>query len=229
MLKSIVLMSGGLDSAVSLAHALRESEVSLCLTFNYGQQAAQKEIEAAANLAAYYHLRHQVVEIPFLGEITDTALVRSEAALPEPEFALLDEPVAAAANAAQVWVPNRNGLFINIAAAFAEACGARQVVCGFNREEAAAFPDNSADFIQAANSALFYSTKNQVKVISYTKLLSKADIVRLGMRRKVPFQYVWSCYRGGEKMCGRCESCLRFKRAAKEADLNIEQIAFQEV
>lgn len=229
MPRSIVLLSGGLDSAVSLAHARRESEVALCLTFNYGQHAAPKEIEAAANLAAYYHLRHQVVDLPFLGEITGTALVRSETVLPEPELALLDDPVAAGACASQVWVPNRNGLFINIAAAFAESYGAGLVVCGFNREEAATFPDNSAGFVRAANSALSYSTLNQVKVVSYTQLLSKADIVRLGMRCRVPFQYLWSCYRGGEKMCGRCESCLRFKRAAQEAALDLEQIAFLEV
>ncbi|OPX86266.1 MAG: 7-cyano-7-deazaguanine synthase [Pelotomaculum sp. PtaB.Bin104] len=229
MPRSAVLLSGGLDSAVSLAHALRESEVALCLTFNYGQHAAQKEIEAAANLTAYYHLPHQVVELPFLGEITGTALVKNEASLPEPELALLDDPVAATASAVQVWVPNRNGLFINIAAAFAEACGAGLVVCGFNREEAATFPDNGADFVRAANSALSYSTLNDVKVVSYTQLLSKADIIKLGLRHHVPFQYIWSCYRGGEKMCGRCESCLRFKRAAQEADLDLEQIAFQEV
>ncbi|MDD4169769.1 MAG: 7-cyano-7-deazaguanine synthase QueC [Desulfotomaculaceae bacterium] len=229
MPRSIVLLSGGLDSAVSLAHGRQESEVALCLTFNYGQHAAPKEIEAASNLAAYYHLSHQIVDLPFLGEITGTALVQGETVLPEPELALLDDPVAAGASASQVWVPNRNGLFINIAAAFAESYGAGLVVAGFNREEAATFPDNSADFVRAANSALSYSTLNQVKVVSYTQLLSKADIVKLGMRRQVPFQYIWSCYRGGEKMCGRCESCLRFKRAAQEAALALDQIAFLEV
>jgi len=228
-LKSVVLLSGGLDSTVSLAHALRESEVKLCLTFDYGQRAAQKEIEAAAALAAHYHLRHRVIELPFLREVTGTALVNNETDLPEPGISELDDPVASSATAAQVWVPNRNGLFVNIAAAFAESCSAGLVVTGFNREEAVTFPDNSAGFVESVNSALAYSTLNKVKVVSYTQRLSKVDIIRLGMKLKVPYQYVWSCYRGGEKMCGRCESCMRFKRAAGEAALDLGNIEFLEV
>lgn len=212
-------MSGGLDSTVSLAQALKETDVSLCLTFNYGQRAAVKEIKAAAALAAHYELRHRVIELPFLKEITGTALVSEDHKLPEPNLQALDDLEASGATAASVWVPNRNGLFINIAAAFAEASRCQLVVTGFNREEAATFPDNSPEFVHAANGALRYSTLNQVKVTSYTQRLDKADIIKLGMKLDVPFRYVWSCYRGEENMCGRCESCMRFGRAAKAAGL----------
>lgn len=212
-----------MDSTVSLAHALKETEVFLCLTFNYGQRAAEKEIKAAAALAAHYNVRHRVIEVPFLKEITGTALVANDQDLPEPDLSGLDDPEVSNATASSVWVPNRNGLFINIAAAFAEAYHCERVVTGFNREEAATFPDNSPEFVRAANGALGYSTLNKVQVVSYTQRLDKVDIIKMGIKLDVPFRYVWSCYRGEEKMCGRCESCKRFGRAAKAAGLYDEK------
>lgn len=226
IIKSIVLLSGGLDSAVSLACALGESEVDLCLTFNYGQLAADNEITAAGAIARHYQLSHKIVSLPFLGEITNNALINDEIHMPEPEAVDLDDPIAAAGNSANVWVPNRNGLFINIAASFAEACGASLIVAGFNREEAASFPDNSAAFVMAINKCLEHSVREQIKTVSYTQRLDKSDIIKLGWRLSLPFQYIWSCYRGGQKMCGRCESCLRLKRAARMAGINEKVFQF---
>lgn len=219
-MNSIVLLSGGLDSAVSLAMALKETEVAFCLTFDYGQCSAQKERESAAALAAHYNVGHRVVELAFLKEITKTALVACDRNIPEPDPGDLDDEIKSKIAAEAVWVPNRNGLFINIAAAFAESYGCEIIITGFNREEAAAFPDNSTEFVCAANRALSYSTLNKVKLISYTQALDKIEILKLGMELKLPFQYIWSCYRGEEKMCGRCESCRRLARAAEAAGLN---------
>lgn len=216
-MKSVVLLSGGLDSTVSLAQALQESEVVLCLTMDYGQKAARKEIAAASALAAYYRVPHQVIELPFLAQITATSLVNKNMAIPEPDEVSLDNLREAKATAAAVWVPNRNGLFVSVAASFAEALGCQQVVTGFNREEAATFPDNSLEFIEAMNRALVYSTRTGVKVVSYTARLNKAEIVALGQRLGVPWHLIWSCYYGGETMCGRCESCRRLARAMTAA------------
>lgn len=218
-MKSVVLLSGGLDSAVSLVKALKETEVLLCLTFDYGQRAAQKEKESAAYLASYYKVRHRLVKLGFLKSITKTALVNAGADIPEPEQVALDDYNKSKATAEAVWTPNRNGVFINVAAAFAEAYGCDIIVAGFNREEAATFPDNSEDFVNAANRTLNYSTLNKVKLVSYTQSLDKIEIVKQGMKEGLPFQYIWSCYRGEDKMCGLCESCLRFRRAAKAAGL----------
>jgi len=218
-MRSVVLLSGGLDSAVSLAHALREGTVKLCLTMDYGQRAAAREISAAAALADYYSLEHRVVDLPFLREVTSTALVDRSAMVPEPASEALDDLVYAKASAAAVWVPNRNGLFINIAASFAEVLDCKLVVTGFNREEALTFPDNSVAFVDKVNEALAYSTANRVRDVSYTQRLNKAGIVRLGQRLKVPWQLLWSCYYGGRTMCGNCESCRRFFRAMEAAGL----------
>ncbi len=216
-MSSIVLLSGGLDSTVSLSQALREGEVSLCLTFDYGQRARLKEISAAAEIAGHYRLKHRVIVLPFLKEITATSLVSREADIPEPGDDDFRRPEKMAETAGAVWVPNRNGVFINIAASFAEAMDSGQIVTGFNAEEAQTFPDNSREFLIACNQALSLSTLKKVRVLSYTQMLDKTGIVRLGRRLGAPLQYVWPCYHGGEKICGRCESCRRYLRALKEA------------
>ncbi|MGB9802612.1 7-cyano-7-deazaguanine synthase QueC [Desulfofundulus sp.] len=218
-MKSIVLLSGGLDSTVSMAQALREGRVELCLTMDYGQRAASREIAAASALAAYYKLAHRVIQLPFLGEVTTSALVNREKTIPELTEEDLNDTRKTTATATAVWVPNRNGLFINIAASFAEALGCEQVVTGFNREEAVTFPDNSLDFLEAINGSLRYSTVSGVRVVSYTARLNKAEIVQLGERLKVPWHLIWSCYYDGETMCGRCESCRRLNRAMNAAGL----------
>lgn len=217
-MSSIVLLSGGLDSAVSLAQALREGEVKLCLTFDYGQRAATREAAASSALAGHYSLDHRVIELPFLRSITSTSLVNRNEDVPEPGEGDLDSCEKSAESAKAVWVPNRNGIFINIAAGFAESMGAGQVVTGFNAEEAKTFPDNSAAYLQAASQALFYSTLSGVRVLSYTMMLDKAGIVKLGRRLGVPLGIVWPCYFGGEELCGRCESCKRYLRALEAAD-----------
>jgi 7-cyano-7-deazaguanine synthase len=118
-----------------------------------------------------------------------------------------------------VWVPNRNGIFLNMAAAIAEVRNARWVITGFDREEAATFPDNSVAYIQAATRAFAYSTANHVRVRSFVSRLDKTQIVKKGIRLEVPFDMLWSCYLGGREPCGACESCMRSLRAFRRAGL----------
>jgi 7-cyano-7-deazaguanine synthase len=114
-------------------------------------------------------------------------------------------------------VPNRNGVFVAVAAAFAEALGAPVVVAGFNAEEAALFPDNSRPFISACNRSLHYSTAARVKLISYTSSANKTEIVERGLRLGVPLEYVYPCYGEGPRPCGRCASCRRTAEALTNA------------
>jgi 7-cyano-7-deazaguanine synthase len=216
MLKSIVLLSGGLDSAVNFRCALNETTVALALTFDYGQRSAPREIERAGMMCRLHDVPHRTVSLDWLADITQTALVNEEEALPSPGD--LDDPVAGRKTAEAVWVPNRNGVFINIAAAFAESAGASMIVVGFNAEEARTFPDNSPKFLSAANRFLSLSTLSRPKVVCYTTDLDKKGIVDLGRTIDAPLGYVWPCYRGGEDLCGHCESCLRFFRALEACD-----------
>jgi 7-cyano-7-deazaguanine synthase len=204
-MKGVAILSGGLDSTVSLAAATQRMKVVLAITYDYGQRAATRERAASARIAKHYGIPHRVISIPWLAGITGTALVNRKARIPRNEMSTR--------SAKAVWVPNRNGVFIEIAAAHAESLGANRLITGFNKEEAATFPDNSTAYVGAVNRALSFSTANGVQVVSYTGTLDKKGIVALGRRLEAPLQHIWPCYEGGRTWCGECESCLRSLRA----------------
>lgn len=221
-LRCLILLSGGLDSSANLAFAHHYDTPCLALTIDYGQRAAKKEIEASIKLAAYYEVPHQILDLRWLGALGGSALTSSAIEVPTIESAQLDDLATAKATAKQVWVPNRNGLFINAAAAIAESKKIQQIIVGFNKEEAATFPDNSSQFLGVATLSLRYSTSTGVKVACYTDMMMKIEIVAAlrNLPKAFPFDQVWSCYQGGDKMCGECESCKRFLRATGASKLS---------
>ncbi len=215
--KAIIILSGGLDSATTLFKAIGIYEVLLALTFDYGQRAAQKEIAAARALCEIKKIPHQVLEFPWLAQLTHTSLVNRNQEIPKIKEHALDDLRITSDSAKAVWVPNRNGLFIHVAACFADQRGASVILTGFNREEAITFPDNSEEFVKTVNQSLFYSTQVHARVESLTQSMSKEEIVREAMQLHLPFEKLWSCYEGGENRCGLCESCLRILRAYRKA------------
>ncbi|MBE9503167.1 MAG: 7-cyano-7-deazaguanine synthase QueC [Proteobacteria bacterium] len=226
--KSIVLLSGGLDSAVSFKKVFGETDIVLTLTFDYGQRAAKKEIEAAGAISKLFNVDHKVIDLPWLKELTTTALVELSESMPRLDRSELDDLSKAGQSAENVWVPNRNGVFINIAAAFCEALEADHVVTGFNAEEAATFPDNSKAFVEAVNGSLSYSTLTKASVIAPTAELNKREIIKLALEIGAPLDLVWSCYEGDERMCGQCESCLRLRRGLESENKNLADKFFPE-
>ena len=188
--------------------------IKLALTFDYGQKSALDEIEASKKICEYYNIEHKIIKLDWLKDITHTSLVASS---PIPEN--LESSKA-------VWVPNRNGLFLNIAGAFADGENYDYIIIGANKEEAQNFPDNTQDFINRVNSEFEYSTLKHPKVIAPLINCNKNDIVKLALEHSIPLEYTKSCYKGGEKHCGKCESCIRLKNAlvANNAQKYIEEI-----
>lgn len=219
MSASLVILSGGLDSTVSAYLAKQETAIACALYFNYGQRAAVAERLAVTEIARRLHCSLRVLDVAWLGRLGESALTDEERELPKLTADDLDKAKRTKQTAEQVWVPNRNGVFLNIAAAIAESLGLDQIVTGFNAEEAVTFPDNSEDFVEAINRCFHYSTQNDVTVKSHTQNFNKAEIVRAGLRCDVPFDVIWSCYESGSVMCARCESCQRSIRAYQEAGL----------
>lgn len=215
----ISLLSGGLDSAVATFSAQRELGSGEALFLDYGQKAVKRELQAARHLTKVLEMPLQVIELPFLAKVTQTALVMNEKVIPQVKMTQLDDRSETERSAQEVWVPNRNGLFLNIAAALAEGKGMSHIVVGFNSEEAVTFPDNSANFLNKAEEFFRYSTMKGLRVLSPTLSANKAEIVAMGQRLSVPFDKIWSCYHGGKRQCGRCESCQRSIRAFAQAGL----------
>ena len=201
MSKGIILLSGGLDSLVSLG--LGGYNVSLALTFDYGQKSVKDEIEASQKICEYYGIAHKVIKLDWLKNITYTAMVSGNK-LPDK----IDEN-----SAKNVWVPNRNGLFLNIAGSFADGNDYDYIIIGANKEEGQTFPDNTQEFIDKINAEFEYSTQKHPKVVAPLINSDKNDIVKLALEHKIPLEFVRSCYASGEKHCGKCESCTRLKNA----------------
>ncbi|OGQ04400.1 MAG: 7-cyano-7-deazaguanine synthase QueC [Deltaproteobacteria bacterium RIFCSPLOWO2_01_44_7] len=220
--RAVTLLSGGLDSYLSTAVAKQYHEVVLALTFNYGQRAANQETKAAQKIAKLWRIKHQVVELPWLKSLGENALTHTTTLLPRfSDLEKLKDKKATEKSAEAVWVPNRNGVFLNIAASFAESLGATTIITGFNREEAATFPDNSSDYVHRLNRALELSTLlYPPKVKSYVQEINKKEMVAKLIELDLPLDNFWSCYEGKEKMCGVCESCARTLAAFKANDLS---------
>ncbi len=202
MTKSIILLSGGLDSLVSLGLCKEKYNVTLALTFDYGQKSAVQEIEASRKICEYYGLVHKVIRLDWLKEITNTALVSDE-----------DVPQGIQEDSKAVWVPNRNGLFLNIAGSFADAENFDYILIGANKEEAENFSDNTEEFIARINAEFEYSTTKQPQVLAPLINYDKNDIVKQALDNSLPLELLFSCYQSGKKNCGTCESCTRLKRA----------------
>lgn len=226
MVKAIVLLSGGLDSLVSLGVSIKDYNVKLALTFDYGQKSVKQEIEASKKICEYYKIDHKVIKLDWLKEITQTALV-SEKEIPKTTLEDLNSDDFVNKSAISVWVPNRNGAFLNIAAAFADSYDYDYILFGANKEEGTTFPDNTQEFIDKLNDLFEYSTQKKPKAFAPLINLSKNDIVRVAMEHKVPLELTRSCYSTEEKHCGICESCIRLKRALKANNCeNIVRVLF---
>ncbi|MEA1965870.1 MAG: 7-cyano-7-deazaguanine synthase QueC [Euryarchaeota archaeon] len=212
-MKSVILLSAGLDSTVAFKHAYDRCSELLALTFDYGQRAAANEIEHATMICRKFGVPHEVIELPWIrnfgGALTDAS------ALPELAEHELDSG-ASVDSARRVWVSARNLLFLSIAAGYAEDRGYDSLTVGFDAEEAATFPDNTREFVERFNRALEYGTLTHPTIDAPLIDLDKAGIVRLGVAIDAPLGLSWSCYESGDLPCGVCESCLRRARAFAE-------------
>ncbi len=206
-MKSLILLSGGLDSLVSLGLKKEELNITLALTFDYGQKSVQQEIQTSKKICDYYNLEHIIIKLDWLKDITHTSLV-AEGNIPTGESLVLSEDTAKS-----VWVPNRNGLFLNIAGSFADSEDYDYILIGANKEEGQTFPDNTQEFIDSINAEFLYSTRKHPKVVAPLINYVKNDIVMLALKHGIPLELTRSCYQGGDKHCGICESCLRLKHA----------------
>ncbi len=207
MNKAVILMSGGLDSLVSLGCSKTKSNynVKLAITFDYGQKSAIQEIAASKRICNHYSVEHKVITLDWLKDITTTALV-SDNEIPSDNF-------ESNTSAEAVWVPNRNGLFLNIAAAFCDSYGYKYILYGANKEEAMIFPDNTEEFREQISKTFMRSTLSQPQVVAPLINCSKDDIVKIAVEEGLPLGLVRSCYNSGDKHCGKCESCYYLKKA----------------
>ncbi|MFA5452576.1 MAG: 7-cyano-7-deazaguanine synthase QueC [Candidatus Methanomethylophilaceae archaeon] len=209
MSKVIVLLSGGLDSTTTLAKALADGHQVTALSFSYGQKHS-KELISAANVAKYYGVKHVIVNLDL--SMFRSALTRQELDVPENR----DENKMGA-DIPITYVPARNIIMLSVAAGLCESIDADRIYIGANSVDYSGYPDCRPEFFDIYEKMIAVGTKagvegRPIKIETPILRASKADIVCLGKKLKAPLHLTWSCYEGGEKACGKCDSCqLRLK------------------
>ena len=213
MKKAISVLSGGLDCTVATSVFADDYEIH-AITFNYGQKAFKRELQAAKEICNKMNWIHEVIDLPWLANISNSSLNTSEE-IPEPSEEDLDNIEKSSQSASSVWVPARNMVFTSIAVSYAESIGAEKIIVGWDAEEAATFPDNSKEFLETFNELISVGSPEKIEIEAPAIDLNKEEIVELGLKVGAPIELSYSCYKGGDNHCGVCESCMRRKRAFK--------------
>jgi 7-cyano-7-deazaguanine synthase len=223
--QAVVLLSGGLDSATTLYFAKNEGFKCFCLIFDYGQRH-KREIDSAKRIAKAAHCPYQIIKLNF----------------PWKGSALLDKKInivtglsldsardrqghKATSKIPATYVPARNIIFLSFALSCAEAISAKAIFIGSHAQDYSGYPDCRPEFYRAFKKVISCGTKAGVekkRIKIHTPLIhkSKARIIKLGLKLGVPFALTWSCYQGGIRPCGECDSCYFRAKGFKEAGLN---------
>jgi 7-cyano-7-deazaguanine synthase len=214
--RSVVLVSGGLDSAVALFYAKKKGFDCHCLSFDYGQKH-RRELYHARKLARMAKAKFSVVnlELPWKG----SALLGGKSAIPMDRSAL----EIRRGNIPSTYVPARNSVFLSIAASLAETIGAGDIFIGAHFEDSSGYPDCRREFLESFERSLRFGTKRgrEKGMRLHFPLLdkSKKDIIILGHSLAVPFEETWSCYKGDKLPCMRCDSCVLRAKGFAEAKM----------
>ena len=206
MNKAVVLLSGGLDSAVCAFKARADGNQVYALTIDYGQRHA-REIACARKIAkAAGAVEHKIMKLD-LAAFGGSALTDKKIKVPK----------AGGKGIPATYVPARNTVFLSLALAYAETVEAQSIYVGVNCLDYSGYPDCRPEYVQAFQQVAYLATKRALDgLITTIKTplikLTKKEIIKLGGKLGVPFEHTTSCYRGGEKACGKCDSCaLRLK------------------
>lgn len=209
MKKAIVLLSGGLDSATTLFYAKKKGYKVYCLIFDYGQRH-KREISSAVKIAKKAGCKYEVIRIKFPWK--GSSLLDRKIKLPKS----LSKAIPS------TYVPARNTIFLSFALSYAEAVGAADIFIGANALDFSGYPDCRPKYYKVFNRLSRVATKSGVEnkaIKIHTPLIDKTkkEIVLLAKRLKVPLELTWSCYRGGTKPCGVCDSCRLRQRGFRRA------------
>lgn len=199
--KAVILLSGGLDSAVTLYYAKNIGNKLTAIIFDYNQRH-KKELLYAKRIARLNNLKYYVIKIGL--DWAKSSLVDKKIKVPlNRNLKNREIPVT--------YVSGRNIIFLSYAASLAESIGAKSIFIGAHIEDYSGYPDCRPQFLKSFAKALNEGLKCRgIKIAAPLLNKNKKEIIKLGLRLNVPFQYTWSCYKGGNMPCLKCDSC-RFR------------------
>ena len=208
--RAVVLLSGGMDSCVCAALAVRDHDAA-ALHVSYGQRTEERERRAFFAICDRLGIGDRLlVRNEALSAIGGSALTDRNIGVPESHALGLDIPVT--------YVPFRNAHFLSVAVSWAEVLGATQVYIGAVEQDSSGYPDCRPAYYQAFNQVVRLGTKDgRIEVVTPLIQLRKSEIVRLGLELGAPFDLTWSCYSREDSACGVCDSCVLRLRAFRDA------------
>lgn len=209
-MKAMVLFSGGIDSTTCLGMAIEKygKENVIALSIAYGQKH-EKEIQASDAVAEYYGIEHLRLDLSKIFEYSNCSLLQhSDEEIPEEAYA--DQLKKTDGKPVSTYVPFRNGLFLASAASFALSKECSVIYYGAHADDAAgsAYPDCSSSFNRSISEAIYIGSGKQLKVEAPFVNMTKAEVVKIGLELKVPYELTWSCYEGKDAPCGVCGTCI---------------------
>ena len=206
---SIIIVSGGMDSITLLYD--HKDEIALGISFDYGSNHNAREIPFAKMHCERLGIKHITINLDFMHQYFKSSLLDGADAIPEGHYA--------DGNMKSTVVPFRNGIMLSIAIGIAESNNLDQVFIANHGGDHTIYPDCRPEFIKAIDSAANAGTYNNVKVIAPYTQITKSDIARIGKKLGIDYTETWSCYKGGEKHCGKCGTCVERKEALAEAGI----------
>jgi 7-cyano-7-deazaguanine synthase len=215
MQRAVVLLSGGMDSCVTLAHALADGATVHALHVNYGQRTQERELQAFHDICDHYQITERlVVDISHLAAIGGSSLTDASISVTQARLDVDEIPTS--------YVPFRNANILAIAASWSEVVGATSIYIGAVEEDGSGYPDCRASFFAAFEEVIALGTKpgQRVKIVTPLINLTKHRIVEEGLRLHAPLHLTWSCYQGQDLACGTCDSCALRLRGFAQAGVD---------
>lgn len=217
-MKALVLFSGGVDSTTCLGMAIEKygKENVIALSVSYGQKH-DKELHSSIEIAEYYGIEHLFLDLAKIFQYSDCSLLKhSDGEIPHEEYS--EQLKKTDGQTVSTYVPFRNGLFLSSAASVALSKNCDVIYYGAHSDDAAgsAYPDCSEVFNDAMKKAIYEGSGQQLQVIAPFVKWTKKEVVKEGLRLKVPYHLTWSCYEGMDKPCGKCGTCIDRQKAFAE-------------
>ena len=207
---ALIIVSGGMDS-ITLLHD-RKDEIALAVTFDYGSNHNKREIGFARMNCDELGIEHIIIPLDFIHQYFRSSLLEGADAIPEGHYQ--DE------NMKSTVVPFRNGIMLSIACGLAESRGLHKVMIANHAGDHAIYPDCRGTFIASMSEAMAYGTYEHVKIEAPYTGITKSQIAFIGKMRNLDYSKTYSCYKGGEKHCGKCGTCIERKEALRDAGID---------
>ncbi len=210
MKDSIIVLSGGMDSVTLLYD--QQARIALAVTFDYGSNHNQREATYAALHCQRLGIEHHIIPLAFISQYFKSSLLEGASAIPEGDYG--------EDNMKSTVVPFRNGIMLSIACGIAESRGLTKVLIANHFGDHAIYPDCRSEFIRPMSEAMHAGTYIGVDVLAPYTDITKTDIARIGLRLGIDYAETYSCYKGGEKHCGHCGTCIERHEALTEAGID---------